>query len=126
MALVDELFNALELRNPDHLALKQYRIFKMAAGKTAKSILISLGVRLEKFNLPQIASVVSHDELNLPSELLACIIFSLFSAADPVVTEGASAVATVWAYMGELIFNLLVLTGAVKMSERVVREVFGL
>lgn len=66
-SILDELFNALELRNPEHLALKQYRIFKMAAGKTAKSILISLGVRLEKFNLPQIASVVSHDELNLPS-----------------------------------------------------------
>mgnify|MGYP000011547187 FL=1 len=58
--------------------------------------------------------------------VLACIIFSVFSAADPVVTEGASAVTTVWAYMGELIFNLLVLTGAVKMSERVVREMFGL
>lgn len=58
--------------------------------------------------------------------VLACIIFSVFSAVDPVVTEGASAVATVWAYMGELIFNLLVLTGAVKMSERVVREMFGL
>ena len=66
-SILDELFNALEQRSPDHLALKQYRIFKMAAGKTAKSILISLGVRLEKFNLPQIASVVSHDELNLPS-----------------------------------------------------------
>jgi type IV secretion system protein VirD4 len=50
-SILDELFNALEQRNPDHLALKQYRIFKMAAGKTAKSILISLGVRLEKFNL---------------------------------------------------------------------------
>lgn len=66
-SILDELFNALEQRNPEHLALKQYRIFKMAAGKTAKSILISLGVSLEKFNLPQIASVVSHDELNLPS-----------------------------------------------------------
>ena len=58
--------------------------------------------------------------------VLACIIFSVFSAADPVVTEGASAVSVVWTYMGELIFNLLVLTGAVKMSERVVREMFGL
>lgn len=66
-SILDELFNALELRNPDHLALKQYRIFKMAAGKTAKSILISLGVRLEKFNLPQIASIVSYDELDIPS-----------------------------------------------------------
>ena len=58
--------------------------------------------------------------------VLACIIFSVFSAADPVVTEGASAVSVVWTYMGELIFNLLVLTGAAKMSERVVREMFGL
>lgn len=66
-SILDELFLKLEERDPDHLALKQYHIFKMAAGKTAKSILISLGVRLEKFNLPQIASVVSHDELNLPT-----------------------------------------------------------
>lgn len=58
--------------------------------------------------------------------VLACIIFSVFAAADPVVPDGANAVLVVWAYMGELIFNLLVLTGAVKMSERVVREMFGL
>ena len=64
---VDLLFAKLEKEHPDHFAVKQYRKFKLAAGKTAKSILISLGVRLEKFNLPQIASVVSHDELNLPS-----------------------------------------------------------
>ena len=57
----------MEYRDPEHLAVKQYHIFKMAAGKTAKSILISLGVRLEKFNLPQIASVVTCDELDLPS-----------------------------------------------------------
>ena len=66
-SVLDELFERLEMRDPEHLAVKQYHIFKLAAGKTAKSILISLGVRLEKFNLPQIASVVSHDELNFPS-----------------------------------------------------------
>lgn len=66
-SVLDELFSRLEFRDPDHLAVKQYHIFKLAAGKTAKSILISLGVRLEKFNLPQIASVVMHDELDLPS-----------------------------------------------------------
>lgn len=66
-SILDELFLSLEQRNPEHLAVKQYHIFKLAAGKTAKSILISLGVRLEKFNLPQIASLVSFDELNLPS-----------------------------------------------------------
>ncbi len=66
-SVLDELFERLEMRDPDHLAVKQYHIFKLAAGKTAKSILISLGVRLEKFNLPQIASVVSHDELDFPT-----------------------------------------------------------
>lgn len=66
-SVLDELFERLEMREPEHLAVKQYHIFKMAAGKTAKSILVSLGVRLEKFNLPQIASVMSYDELDLPS-----------------------------------------------------------
>ena len=66
-SVLDELFERLAMREPEHLAVKQYHIFKMAAGKTAKSILISLGVRLEKFNLPQIASVMSHDELDIPS-----------------------------------------------------------
>ena len=66
-SVLDELFERLEMRDPEHLAVKQYHIFKLAAGKTAKSILISLGVRLEKFNLPQIASVVGHDELDFPT-----------------------------------------------------------
>ena len=66
-SVLDELFERLEMRDPEHLAVKQYHIFKLAAGKTAKSILISLGVRLEKFNLPQIASVVCHDELDFPT-----------------------------------------------------------
>ena len=66
-SVLDELFERLAMRDPEHLAVKQYHIFKLAAGKTAKSILISLGVRLEKFNLPQIASVVNHDELDIPS-----------------------------------------------------------
>ena len=66
-SVLDELFERLAMRDPEHLAVKQYHIFKLAAGKTAKSILISLGIRLEKFNLPQIASIVSHDELDIPS-----------------------------------------------------------
>ena len=64
-SILDELFNALELRNPDHLALKQYRIFKMAAGKTAKSILISCGARLAPFDIPQLREVMAYDELEL-------------------------------------------------------------
>lgn len=58
--------------------------------------------------------------------VLGCIIFSVFAAAPPVVDTSASALTIVWTYMGELIFNLLVLTGAVKMADRVVREMFGL
>lgn len=64
---LDELFERLEMREPEHLAVKQYKIFKLAAGKTAKSILISLGVRLEKFNLASIAGITTTDELVLSS-----------------------------------------------------------
>ena len=64
-SILDELFNALELRNPDHLALKQYRIFKMAAGKTAKSILISCGARLAPFDIQELREITSYDELEL-------------------------------------------------------------
>ena len=64
---LDELFERLEMREPEHLAVKQYNIFKLAAGKTAKSILISLGVRLEKFNLASIAGITTADELELSS-----------------------------------------------------------
>ena len=67
VSVLDELFERLAMRDPEHLAVKQYHIFKLAAGKTAKSILISLGVRLEKFNLPQIAAVVCRDELDIPA-----------------------------------------------------------
>ena len=58
--------------------------------------------------------------------VLGCIIFSVFASSQPVVDASSSPVTMVWAYMGELIFNLLVLTGAVKMADRVVREMFGL
>ena len=64
-SVLDMLFDKLAMRDPDSLAAKQYNIFKMAAGKTAKSILISLGVRLEKFNLPQLAALTNYDELEL-------------------------------------------------------------
>lgn len=58
--------------------------------------------------------------------VLACIIFSLFAASPPTVDPNAAAVSMVWSYIGELIFNLLVLVGTVKMSDRVVREMMGL
>lgn len=58
--------------------------------------------------------------------VLGCIIFSLFAASPPVVDTGAAAVTQVWAYIGELIFNMLVLVGTVKMSDRIIREMMGL
>lgn len=64
---LDELFERLEMREPEHLAVKQYNIFKLAAGKTAKSILIGLGVRLEKFNLSTLAGITTADEMELSS-----------------------------------------------------------
>ena len=62
---LDVLFERLEEREPDSIACKQYRVFKQAAGKTAKSILVSVGVRLAAFNLPQINQLTMVDELHL-------------------------------------------------------------
>lgn len=58
--------------------------------------------------------------------LLACIIFSLFASSPPVVDTNAEVVNQVWNYIGELVFNMLVLVGTIKMSDRVVREMMGL
>ena len=58
--------------------------------------------------------------------VLACIIFSVFASSPPVVDPEAAAVTMVWSYVAELIFNMLVLVGAVKMADRVVREMMGL
>ena len=58
--------------------------------------------------------------------VLACIIFSVFASSPPIVDSSASAVTQVWAYVGELIFNMLVLVGSVKMADRIVREMMGL
>lgn len=57
--------------------------------------------------------------------ILACVIFSIFASSPPEVEIGVSAVTQVWKYLGELIFNMLVLVGTVKMSDHVVREMFG-
>ena len=62
---LDMLFRALEEEQPAHVAVKQYKVFKQAAGKTAKSILVSAAVRLAPFNLPQIKAVTDHDDMDL-------------------------------------------------------------
>ena len=58
--------------------------------------------------------------------VLACVIFSMFAATSPVVDADAAPVAMVWKYIGELVFNMLVLVGSVKMSDRIIREMMGL
>ena len=58
--------------------------------------------------------------------VLACIIFSVFASSPPVVDPDAAAASMVWSYIGELIFNMLVLVGSVKMADRIVREMMGL
>ncbi len=58
--------------------------------------------------------------------VLACIIFSVFASSPPIVDSSASAVTQVWAYIGELVFNMLVLVGSVKTADRIVREMMGL
>ena len=58
--------------------------------------------------------------------VLACIIFSVFASSPPVVDPNAAAASMVWSYIGELIFNMLILVGSVKMTDRVVKEMLGL
>lgn len=62
---VDLLFDDLERVDPDHIALKEYKVFKQASGKTAKSILVSTAVRLAAFNLPEMARLTSRDDMQL-------------------------------------------------------------
>ena len=62
---LDLLFNAIEREKPDSVAVRQYKVFKMAAGKTSKSILVSTAVRLAPFNLPQIKAITDHDDMDL-------------------------------------------------------------
>ena len=62
---LDMLFRAMEQENPESVALRQYKVYKQAAGKTAKSILISAAVRLAPFNLPQIKTITDHDDMDL-------------------------------------------------------------
>ena len=64
---LDELFERLEMRNPDHIAVKYYKDYQSGSAKTLKSIQITLAARLEKFNLSSLAALTATDELDLPS-----------------------------------------------------------
>ena len=62
---VDLLFEELEQKNPNHFAVRQYKKYKLAAGKTAKSILISCGARLSPFDIQELREIMSYDEMEL-------------------------------------------------------------
>ena len=62
---LDELFDRLEMRDPEHIALKYYRNYRSGSGKTLKSIQITLVSRLEKFNLESLAGIIQTDEMEL-------------------------------------------------------------
>ena len=62
---IDQMFEALEKKEPDHFAVRQYRLYKLAAGKTAKSILISCGARLAHFDIAELREITRYDELEL-------------------------------------------------------------
>ena len=64
---MDILYESLERRHPESVAVRQYKVFKQAAGKTAKSILVSAAVRLAAFNLPQVKAITDHDDMDLYS-----------------------------------------------------------
>ncbi len=65
MNAVDYMFKGLEKRNPEHFAVRQYKKYKLASGKTAKSILVSCGARLAPFDIGQLREIISYDELEL-------------------------------------------------------------
>ena len=95
-----------------------------------ESILFGLSLRQMVFALLAIgvAFIKSYAAICLEGcvILLACIIFSQFASSPPVVTEGLAPATVVWNYIGELVFNMLVLVGSIKMSDRIIRELMGL
>ena len=72
---VDLLFDALEQKDPDHFALRQYKKYKLAAGKTAKSILISCGARLAPFDIKEVREITMYDELDLVGDRKTALFF---------------------------------------------------
>ena len=58
--------------------------------------------------------------------VLSCVVFSLFATSTPNITAGDDATTMIWKYIGELIFNMLVLVGTIKISDRVVKDMMGL
>ena len=98
---VDLMFDELEAREPDHFAVKQYRKYKLAAGKTAKSILISCGARLSPFDIAELRELMSYDELELDT------LGDQKTALFVVVADSDDTFNFVVAIMYSQLFNLL-------------------
>ena len=98
---VDELFEELEAENPEHFAVRQYRKYKLAAGKTAKSILISCGARLAPFDIQELREIMSYDEMELD------MIGDQKTALFIIVSDTDSTFNFVVALMYTQLFNLL-------------------
>ena len=75
---VDLMFDALEAEKPNHFAVRQYKKYKLAAGKTAKSILISCGARLAVFDIAELREVTAYDELELDTlgDRKTCLLYT--------------------------------------------------
>lgn len=107
---------------------KKYRQSPASANKLmTQNVCIGLNAKKHRRNLGK-SFIKSYCAVLLEGAVivLACIIFSLFASSPPVVDANAAAVTQVWAYIGELVFNMLVLVGAIKMSDRIIREMMGL
>lgn len=98
---VDELFEELEAENPEHFAVRQYRKYKLAAGKTAKSILISCGARLAPFDIQELREIMSYDEMELD------MIGDQKTAMFVIISDTDDTFNFVVAIMYTQIFNLL-------------------
>lgn len=98
---VDELFEELEAENPEHFAVRQYRKYKLAAGKTAKSILISCGARLAPFDIQELREIMSYDEMELD------IIGDQKTAMFVIISDTDDTFNFVVAIMYTQLFNLL-------------------
>ena len=134
VSTLDELFERLERKNPEHIAVRYYKGYHSGSGKTLKSMYTAIApIPLSTFAGEPTQSIgksflKSYASVCLEGAVivLACVIFSAFASSPPVVDAGAAAATMVWSYIGELIFNMLILVGSVKMADRVVREMMGL
>ena len=123
---VDYMFDGLERRSPQHFAVRQYKKYKLASGKTAKSILISCGARLAPFDIPQLREIMSYDELEL-DKLIATIRSREISAS--IILQSQSQLKTIYKDAAETIIGncdtMLFLGGKESSTLKEISETLG-